>query len=394
MGEKILYYDCFSGISGDMNLGAMIDIGVPKGYIITELEKLALSGYELRVTRDERKGISGTRADVHLLLHEDGTSGGAEFRTFRDISGIIERSSLSPAVKKIALSIFTKIAVAEGKIHSKPVDDVHFHEVGAVDSIIDIVGSALCIDYLKPDKIISSTVELGGGFVKCEHGLLPVPAPATAEILKGIPVKSGIVPFETTTPTGAAILSACVNSFSDDKRFTIKKIGYGIGSRKMEIPNVLRVFLGERPLENVFERGVLIECNVDDMNPELYGYISDKLFEAGAADVYFSSIVMKKSRPAVKISVLSSLEREQTLSRIILNETTTIGVRRFTFEKEILNREMRTVSTSLGDVRIKTAFSEGRPAKIKPEYEDCRKIAMEKDIPLREVYDIIMKEMG
>lgn len=287
---KILYYDCFSGISGDMNLGAMIDIGVDKDYLIGELSKLKLQDeFELKVTRDSRKGISGTKVDVilkhenHEHCHGDASHGHThendhqhddghhhnhshgegehnhshedlhkhdhneshhhEHRNLKDIENLINSSELSEEVKKLSLNIFMRVAVVEAKVHGKTIEEVHFHEVGATDSIVDIVGAAICANYLKVDKVMCSSVELGSGFVRCAHGLIPVPAPATVEILKGIPIKSGVVPKETTTPTGAAILAELVDEFTDKKNFVINKIGYGIGNRDTEIPNVLRVFL-------------------------------------------------------------------------------------------------------------------------------------------------------
>lgn len=278
---KILYYDCFSGISGDMNLGATIDLGVDKDYLINELSKLNLEDeYKIEVKRDSRKGIEGTKVDVilndnhghHEHINGDDHQHSHEnnhehiqghdhhhhchehnhhiHRNLKDIEDMINSSSLSENVKKLSLNMFMKVAEAEAKVHGKPLYQVHFHEVGAVDSIVDIVGAAICLDYLKVDKIMASSVELGGGFVKCAHGLIPVPAPATVEILKGIPVKLGIVPFETTTPTGAAILAANVNEFTDIKEFTIEKIGYGVGGRDTEIPNVLRVYLAKKKVKN------------------------------------------------------------------------------------------------------------------------------------------------
>lgn len=264
---KVLYYDCFCGISGDMNLGALLDLGVDEGYVRRELSKLNLDAeYELHVKKDKKKGISGTRVDVvlkqdeihvyhhhhHHGHHHHASQTGMEHnrhihhehRKLKDIENIIINSSLSDQVKKVSLDIFMKVAEAEAKVHGKSLYEVHFHEVGAVDSIIDIVGAAVCLEYLKVDKIMASSVQLGGGFVKCAHGIIPIPAPATIEILKDIPVKTGIVAFETTTPTGAAILAANVSTFTDHMDFSVKKIGYGIGHRELEIPNVLRIYLG------------------------------------------------------------------------------------------------------------------------------------------------------
>lgn len=261
---KVLYYDCFCGISGDMNLGALLDLGVDEACLRRDLSKLNLeTEYELQVKKDNKKGITGTRVDVvlnkagHVYKHGDhhqheeqaGMESGNgrihhEHRSLRDIENIITNSSLGDRVKKLSLSIFIKVAEAEAKVHGKPLYEVHFHEVGAIDSIIDIVGAAVCLDYLRADKIMASPVQVGGGFVKCAHGIIPVPAPATVEILKNIPVKSGIVPFETTTPTGAAILAANVGTFTDHMDFSVERIGYGIGHRELEIPNVLRIYLG------------------------------------------------------------------------------------------------------------------------------------------------------
>lgn len=248
---KVLYYDCFCGISGDMNLAALIDLGVPKEYLINELSKLKLnSEYEMKIEKSEKLGIAGTRVDVvlkdelndkpHVHHHEH------HHRNLKDIEEIIISSNLSDKVKKRSLDMFMKVAEAEAKVHGKTLYEVHFHEVGATDSIVDIVGAAICLDYLKLDKVIASPVQVGGGFVKCAHGLMPVPAPATVEILKGIPINSGIVQFETTTPTGAAILAANASEFTQKIDFSIQKIAYGIGHRDLEIPNVLRVYLGER----------------------------------------------------------------------------------------------------------------------------------------------------
>ncbi len=268
---RILYYDCFAGISGDMNLGAMIDVGVDKEFLIKELSKLKLDNeFEIKVKKESRKGIEGTKVDVilkhehsheyehehshgnghHNHSHNHSHEGHHVHRNLEHIEGIINSSELNDNVKKASLNIFKKVAEAEAKVHGKSLYEVHFHEVGAVDSIVDIVGAAICLEYLNVDKIMASSVELGGGLVKCAHGLIPVPAPATVEILKGVPIKAGIVPFETTTPTGAAILASNVKEFSDIKEFVIEKIGYGVGNRDTEIPNLLRVYLGKKKLKN------------------------------------------------------------------------------------------------------------------------------------------------
>lgn len=403
---RILYYDCFAGISGDMNLGALIDLGVDAGYLTNELAKLPIHGYELKIEKDKRKGISGTRVQVlidkdHMHLsgdhhhHAGHAEHSHEHRSYRQIKDILVKSQLDENVRTLSLSIFSKIAEAEAKIHNMPLDDVHFHEVGAIDSIVDIVGAALCINFLRPDEIIGSTVELGGGTVKCAHGTYPVPAPATSEILKNIPVRKGTVDFEATTPTGAAILAACVNRFTDRGDFTILKTGYGIGSKDASIPNVLRVFLcstvnGETETVPSF----IIECNIDDMNPEFYDYIIDSLFAAGAKDVFITPVIMKKSRPAVKLSVLCTPDAEYRVNEVLFTETSTLGVRKFTIEKTMLDRKIEQVTTKFGDVNVKSAFFKGVCVKSKPEYEDCIKIARAKGIPVSQVYREVEKELA
>ncbi|AYD40217.1 nickel pincer cofactor biosynthesis protein LarC [Clostridium fermenticellae] len=247
---RILYYDCFCGISGDMNLAALVDLGVPKEYLIKELSKLNLnSEYDISITSSSKLGITGTRVDVVLKNNDDSNAHTHEHshhhRNLEDIENIINSSDLDDDIKQNSVKIFKKVAEAEAKVHGKGLNEVHFHEVGAIDSIIDIVGAAICLNYLDADKIMASKVQVGGGFVECAHGVMPVPAPATAEILKDIPIKTGIVQFETTTPTGAAILSANVDNFGSNIDFTIKNTGYGIGHRNLEIPNVLRVYIGE-----------------------------------------------------------------------------------------------------------------------------------------------------
>ncbi|HEY1406801.1 MAG TPA: nickel pincer cofactor biosynthesis protein LarC [Spirochaetota bacterium] len=397
---KILYYDCFSGISGDMNLAALIDLGVPEDYLRNELSKLHIDGYRLCVKKDQKMGIHGTRVDVEITdhhSHDDESHGHGhhhhhEHRNLHDITHIVKDTSLSENVKTISLKIFRKIAEAEAKVHGTTVDQVHFHEVGAIDSIVDIVGAAVCIDYLKPDSIRSSSIELGGGFVKCAHGIFPVPAPATQEILREIPVKTGAVQFETTTPTGAAILASVADSFSDRMTFIGKKVGYGIGHRDTSIPNVLRVTLGEEEVSPKTDEMCLIECNIDDMNPEIYEYLIEKLLSSGASDAYCTPIIMKKSRPAVILSVLSSVDKTDSLSEILLRETTTFGIRKTMVVRQILDREEKVLSTSVGDVRIKHGFLNGEKIKSKAEYEDCKKIANDKNISLNDVYEIVRKE--
>lgn len=389
---KILYYDCFCGISGDMNLGALIDLGVDGDYIINELQKLSISEeYEIAIRRDVKLGITGTKFDVILRV---GHGHHHQHRTFRDIRAIIEASGLHGQIKKRSIDIFTRIAEAEAKVHDKPVDEVHFHEVGAVDSLIDIVGAAIVLDYLQVDKVVCSTVQVGGGFVNCAHGIIPVPAPATVELLRGIPIKTGLVDFETTTPTGAAILAACADEFTDRLDFVIDRVGYGLGTRDLHVPNVLRVYLGTSEASVTEEQQILIETNIDDMSPELYEYIEELLFAGGALDVYKTPIIMKKGRPAVMLSVLVAMQHEHRVTDILFRETTSIGIRKISVNKMMLERFSQTVATVYGDVSVKSSFYKGKRVKYKAEYAECRKLAEVNGIPIHEVYREVDKAMG
>jgi uncharacterized protein (TIGR00299 family) protein len=416
--DRILYFDCFSGLSGDMTLAGLVGLGLPEDYLRAELAKLGLPGWTLRLSPGSKHGIRGLRADVelepegearHSILLRLGRPHG--HRSHADIRRLLEDAPIAEGARRRALAIFRRLAEAEGRVHGVEADKVEFHEVGAVDSIIDIVGAAIGLDYLAPDRILCSRIELGGGFVKCQHGLLPVPAPAVVELLRGIPVKSGAVPFETTTPTGAAILAAVVDEFTDDLPFEILKVAYGIGHRDMDIPNALRLYLGEghpaRPAPAADERapsaaagrrgmeeGMVLECNVDDMSPELHGYLFERLLGAGAQDVWLTPIHMKKSRPAVTVSVLCSAADEAKLIDLLISETSTFGLRRYRVDKLPLPRETSEVETSLGKVRVKTAFVDGKPAKWKPEFEDLRAIALKTGLPLREVQQSVLAEIG
>ncbi|HOW09174.1 MAG TPA: nickel pincer cofactor biosynthesis protein LarC [Bacteroidales bacterium] len=383
---RVLCYDCFSGISGDMNLGAMLDLGIEEPYLNSELDKLNLGGWKLKVEKAQRHGIQGTKVTVIQTVHEHA------HRHLSDIEKIINGSSLTDEVKLLSMKIFRKIAVAEAKVHGIPVEEVHFHEVGAIDSIVDITGAAICFAALKPDAVFVSEIELGSGFVKCDHGNLPVPAPATAEIVKGIPVKTGGVGFEATTPTGAAILSALGTDFGSTQAVKIIKTGYGVGHKDHpDIPNLLRVSLGETVSKSATgHKALLIESNIDDMNPEFYDHISERLFKAGASDVYFSQIIMKKGRPGVVLKVVCETGLEDIVKDIIFKESTTLGIRIFEFRKETLAREFAKLSTRYGEITIKKSFYENVPVSVKPEYEDCKRIASETGVPVKEVYNHVI----
>ena len=348
-----------------MNLGALLDLGVDRGRLENELKKLNIGPYEIKVQRDRRRGISGTRADVIIPAqpqHDPGHH--CPHSSFGQIREVIAESSLSEKVKETGIKIFTKLAQAEAKVHGHGIDEVRFHEVGAVDSIVDIVGAAIGLELLNVDRVLASPVQVGGGFVTCTHGLLPVPAPATAEILKGIPMKSGIVPFEMTTPTGAAILAATSQGFTEEMNFIPEKIGYGIGQRDTDVPNVLRVFLGDMQT-NVLNRdrdtdlevaeSFLLETNIDDMNPEMYDSVVNALFDQGAQDVYLTPIIMKKSRPAVKISILCDTSAMLGIEEVLWFQTTTFGLRCSRVVKRMLPRDLSKVKDA-----IRRGFGEAR----------------------------------
>ena len=393
---KILYYDCFAGISGDMNLGAMLDLGVDQKYLLKELGKLPIDSYKIKVYKDMRGGITGTKVDVIVPPQEKASSRHTQKkRTFRDITRMIKQSNLSANVKRISIDIFTRLARAEGKIHGHKIEDVHFHEVGAIDSIVDIVGAAICLDYLEIDKVISSPIQVGSGIINCSHGTFPVPAPATAEILQDIPMKTGLIPFEATTPTGAAIIAATAASFTEKIDFTPQKIGYGLGNKESPIPNVLRLFLGEISANaekaDDPETGVavIIECNIDDMNPEFYDALMELLFSAGAHDVFLTPIIMKKSRPAVMVSVLCDVGKQKAIEEVLWLNSSTFGLRSYKVAKSMLQRETVKVKTKYGEITVKSGYLNGRIIKSKPEYEDCKRLAKENGVTIQDIYESI-----
>jgi uncharacterized protein (TIGR00299 family) protein len=383
---RILYYDCFAGISGDMNLGALIDLGVDAAYLSAELEKLGIEGFRLSVKRDHRKHIYGTKADVVIKNPKK-----EKHRHWQHIEEIICKSTLQEPVKELALKIFNRVAEAEAKVHNCLKEKVHFHEVGALDSIVDIVGAAICLTYLHVDKVISSPVQLGSGTVKCAHGVMPVPAPATAEIVKNIPVKVGLVAYEATTPTGAAILAATVDEFTEACRFRIVRTGCGLGTIDKEIPNILRVFLcedgegSEETPDVTTEEVALLECNIDDMNPEHYDFLLERLLQAGANDAWMTPVIMKKSRPAVQLSVLCKPSAKEAMQAILFTHSASIGVRCQTLSRDVLRREECCVETPYGKVRVKQSYYKGTLVNAKPESDDCRRLAEQHQVSLSEI---------
>ena len=375
-----------------MNLGALVDLGVDAGHLERELGKLNIEGFRLEVEPDMRKGISGTKVTVEVDHPEN-----EKQRHLRHIEELINGSSLSDRIKEKSLAIFDLVAAAEAKVHNISKEKVHFHEVGALDSIGDIVGAAICQEYLEVDEIQASPLQLGGGFAKCAHGMMPVPAPATAEIVAEIPVKTGLVEYEATTPTGAAILAATVDRFVSRMELVVLKTGYGIGQRDGDIPNVLRVYLAEdatRQADDVgVEEAVMLECNMDDMNPEWYSHVTDLLFESGAADVFMTPIVMKKSRPGHMLSVLCSQDAADEMKEILFRETSSIGLREYTVKKSMLRREMVRVQTKYGEIEVKRSFYSGRVVNEKPEFDQCRRLAGEHGVTLEEIRKEVYKKL-
>ncbi|MBE6073724.1 MAG: nickel pincer cofactor biosynthesis protein LarC [Selenomonas ruminantium] len=393
---RAIYLDCFAGISGNMFLGALLQAGVPVAVLEKELAKLPLQDeFHLEISTVVKNGIHAEYVEVKLTRaqpekHEHHHGHHHEqhhaHRTMRDIRAMLEQSALTMPVKQQALAIFTEIAKAEGKVHGKPADDVAFHEVGAVDSIVDIVGAAICLDYLGVERIFASKLTLGSGFVACAHGLMPIPAPAVAELLLGWPAEPGTEKKELVTPTGAGIVKTLgVYSEGIPQGFTAECIGYGAGSHELEIPNVLRVYLGEYQGTTSGSLEIL-EANIDDMNPQIYGYLFDRLLAAGALDVWTTPIFMKKNRPAQKLSVLVNEAVKRECANLIFKETSSIGLRIMPVARRLeASRHIAKVETKYGVVDCKVSAWNGKLCSLSPEYEDCRRLAEEKSVPLKVV---------
>jgi uncharacterized protein (TIGR00299 family) protein len=445
---KTLHFDCFAGISGDMVLGALVDLGVDPALLRGELEKLGLGGWKLEFDKDQRNGITGLHAVVELegtdghIAHDDDPPhehhhehehdahnhehghhhehehhhehsrehehphehhhehehGGHGHNSWKEIRALIENSPLREGARRRALDIFSRIARAEAQVHGTPVDDVAFHEVGALDSIIDVVGAAICLDMLEPEHISCGEIELGGGTVTCAHGVLPVPAPATELLVQGLPVKTGGFNKEMTTPTGAAILASCVDEFITGPRaFTQLKTGVGIGTRKMDKPNVLRVSWREYgPVQAgrwKTESLKLLETNIDDMDGEALGFLMDRLFEEGALDVTFSPLTMKKSRPGIRVSVLGRDEKLPSLRECLFRDSTAIGFREIAVDRLSLERREEEWPGEFGAVRAKTVYLGGEELRTKIEFEDRSRLARERGISLEEAESLILRSM-
>lgn len=385
---RIAYFDTVGGISGDMTLGAFVSAGLPIDELRDEIAKLNLQGVELEARHLTRNGITAVKVDVVISAKQ------THHRHLGDILAIIDGSSLSSRVKGDAKKIFSEVARAEAKVHQSTIEKIYFHEVGALDSIVDIVGAAACLEKFRIDGVYSSPVRLGsGGFIDTEHGKLPLPGPAAAEILTGYPTILTGIPYELTTPTGAAIIKSLSSGVLSSEQFRIESIGYGAGSRELpDIPNLLRVIIGDLPDNYGTDELVMVETNIDDMNPEIYPFVIEQLLAAGANDAYMVPIIMKKGRPGMLLSTLVSRSKLETISQVLFAQTTTIGLRVIPTERKKLHREERNIETKFGTVRYKAIMMNG-DERLVPEYEECRRLAMEHHIPLMKIYRILEQEV-
>jgi uncharacterized protein (TIGR00299 family) protein len=437
--SRILYFDCFSGISGDMLLGALIDAGLPLDELKRALGTLAVSGYDIRTERVLRAGVSATR----FVVHEHGTgerdrdvgehhhphehdaaprhhqhhdhgvhphhvpgashdaasaeragSGGHhhDHRSLPEIFALIDRSALSASGRHRAKELFRRLAEAEATIHQMTIDRVHLHEVGALDSIIDIVGAVFGLEWFGAERIVCSPLNVGGGMVRSAHGLFPVPAPATVTLLGEAPVYGGTVQHELVTPTGALIVSAYAASYGPIPPMSIERVGYGAGERDFPpTPNVLRILVGRAADRPNVDRVTILECEIDDMNPQIFGTLMDRLYAAGALEVFYAPVQMKKNRPGTLMTVVAAPELRSTLADVVFQETTTIGLRHYEADRECLQRELVRVETPVGDVRFKLAWRYGRLVNAAPEFEDCARLAAANNLSVKAVQALAVK---
>ena len=385
---RIAYFDCLSGISGNMTLGAILACGLDEALLQRELAKLDLPHWRLACHTVQRRGIEAVYVEVdeHTHHHHGGASHHAH-RGLGDILTLIQASALSDRVKGMASAIFTRLGEAEAAVHGTTPDLVHFHEVGAVDAIVDIVGAAIGIEALGIERVLASPLPLGHGWVKCAHGEFPIPAPAVARLVAGIPIAETTIEAELVTPTGAAIITTLAESFGPLPSMTVRQVGYGAGSHDLPRPNVLRLFLGESTAVPAREQIIGLETNLDDVPGEVLGYLMDRLFAAGALDVFYTPIHMKKNRPAVLVRVLCSPADEAVCTDLLFCETTTLGVRRLPYDRTALPREMHSIETPYGPVRVKVSQWQ-ELQRAEPEYDDCRALAERHGVSLREIYRV------
>jgi uncharacterized protein (TIGR00299 family) protein len=383
---KIAYFDCFAGASGDMILGAMLDAGLALGHLKQELAKLGLTHYDIDRTDVVKNGISGSRAVVNVVQDHHRH----HHRHLADITAIIESSALDPAIKEKSIRIFNRLAAAEAKVHQTTVDRIHFHEVGAMDAIIDVVGAVIGLNALQIDAIVCSPLHVGCGTVDCAHGTLPVPAPATAELVRGKPIYSTGVQGELLTPTGAAILTTLAGEFGPLPAMTVDRIGQGAGTAERSIANMLRLFIGSASsVDGAFQREqtATIETTIDDMNPQLYDHFMENVLNMGALDIFFTSVQMKKNRPGTLVTILCRPEMVPTLADFLFRETTTIGLRWHLDNRYTLQRDFITVKTRFGEITCKTVFLKDALINVTPEYDDCKRAAMKQHVPLKTVME-------
>lgn len=391
---KIAYFHCFAGASGDMILGALLDAGLPWDQLQADLALLSCGGFRLEMGRVTRKGIAGI--SLKVIVEDD-----RSHRRLEDVKALIAASALPEAIRERSVRVFTRLAAAEAKVHGQKVEEIHFHEVGAIDAIVDVVGAVTGLWRLGIEEVYASPVNVGGGFVCSSHGVLPVPGPAVMEMLPGVPVYARDAEEELLTPTGAAILTTCCDNFGPMPPMLVLNSGYGAGERELPIPNLLRVTIGEKLAAEAAAAGdggskqtqaLMLEANIDDMNPEFYEYLMEKLLADGAMDVFLQTIQMKKNRPAVTLCVLMRPADEARFRRRVFNETTTLGVRVYPVTKHMLPAETITLETSLGQARVKVGRLKGKICTMSPEYEDCCRLAKVHSLPLKEIYDFLREE--
>jgi uncharacterized protein (TIGR00299 family) protein len=381
---KTLYFDCFAGASGDMILGAMVAAGVDPGALREQLSRLNVEGFKIDFETTDRAGLSATYARVETV-HEH------KHRHLADIRTIIENSGVTDAVKQLSLRIFTRLAEAEARVHNEPIEKVHFHEVGALDAIVDVVGASICFDLMKIDRFVSSPLHVGSGMVDMAHGRFPIPPPAVTELLRGVPFYSGDIKGELLTPTGAAIITTVCQDYGPIPRIKTDSTGYGAGTREYEnFSNVLRVLIGETELADAAsERLWMLETNLDDASPQIVGHVMDRVFELGALDCYFTPVQMKKNRPGVLLSVLCKPDDKEAVMKLLFTETTTLGIRSYEVERRALRRSLARVETQYGPIDVKVAHLNGRVVNEMPEFEQCRQAANAAGVPLKTVEEAV-----
>jgi uncharacterized protein (TIGR00299 family) protein len=379
---KTLYFDCFAGASGDMILGAMVAAGVDPNFLREQLSLLRVSGFSIDFETVNRSGLSATYARVETA-HEH------SHRSLTDIKAIIRGSDLSSAVKERAVQIFTRLAEAEARVHNEPIDHVHFHEVGALDAIVDVVGAAICFDALQIERFVCSPLHVGSGMVKMAHGQFPIPPPAVTELLKGVPFYATEIKGELLTPTGAAIITTVCSEYGPIPEMKTAATGYGAGTREyQDFPNVLRVMIGETEVSSATDEQLwMLETNLDDASPQIIGHVMDRVFELGALDCYFTPVQMKKNRPGVLLSVLCGREEKEAVMKLLFTETTTLGVRSYEVNRRALQRSVVRVETQYGPIDVKVAHLDGRVVNEMPEFEQCRQAAVKANVPLKIVED-------